>query len=348
MDSTIAQSRRSQHVRFRFPLLPAINAKVSAPACNCHYASAYVNPSVWFSHLAASTIHTTHSACPCITQNWLHTSSSNMSVPLETVRHQAEQCTGTDAHQGCCVFTSVTVGLSATRTVNVIASRRDAFSDIASTMRSVLEPAQQRADIQFVDATSTCLRMSALLSEHLEASSSSEPIVLTAVLQPRWQFKLLTNAPHHRVCDCLGHTCCWDVWGYSITINANSDPAVYNRGTITRLRRFTKRMKSKQWDRFYHCHPRGYNIRKLCEKTALEYLWACKNCDKIAIVALDSCTPTDPHNWWPWQVSLPALGSGDVPKEEVWCGQCFEKWHATERLATMTSSLTDAMNDTHT
>lgn len=249
-----------------------------------------------------------------------------MCAPLVTVRHRAEQCINNEGLERRGVVLTITVGFSANRSVNVVASPSDAFSDIASTMNTALEPAEQRADIQFVDANSTWLHMSALLSDHLEVVPSPEPLLLTAVLQPHWQFKLLTTGPHRRMCDCQRDYCCWDVWGYSITINTNSDPAVYKHGAITRLRDITKRMRSKQWDLMYQWHPFGYNIRKLCKKTALEYLWACKNCDKIAIVALHSCTPTDPHNWWPWQVSLPALRPMDVPKEEVWCGQCFENW----------------------
>ena len=211
-------------------------------------------------------------------------------------------------------------------------------------MKIVLEPAQQRAEIQFVDANSTVLRMSALLSEHREAEPSSEPTVLTAVLQPSWQFKLLAPAPHPRMCDCQRHSCCWDVWGYSITINANSDPAVYQRGAITRIRGFTRHINSKQWDPCYRWHPSGYDISKLCKKTAREYLWSCKNCDKIAIVALGSCTPNDPHNCWPWHKGISALGPPDVPAQQVWCGQCFENWNDTERGKTTTSSLAATVN----
>ena len=287
------------------------------------------------SRFAASTSPTTHLVGSCIAQNWLHLSSSHMCVPLVTVRHRAEQRIDSDGLRCPGVFVTITVGFSANRTVTVVASPSDAFSDIASTMKMVLELAEQHADIRFVDANSTCLRMATLLSEHREASTSAEPMLLTAVFQPSWQVKVLTNGPHRRMCDCRRDHCPLDVWGYSITINTNCDPAVYKRGAITRLRCITKRMKSKQWDRFYHWHPPGYNVRKLCKQTAFEYLWACQNCDKIAIVALASCTPTDPHNSWPWQVSAPSPRSTDDLKEEVWCGQCYENWHVADRIAHM-------------
>lgn len=266
-----------------------------------------------------------------------------MSVLLETIRYRTEQCACDNGFQRQCYLLAITVGLSGARTIRVVASRRDTFSDIARTMKIVLEPAQQRADIQFVDANSTVLRMSALVSKHREAELSSEPTVLTAVFLPSWQFKLLALAPQPRMCDCLRHTCCWNVWGKSITINANSDPPVYKRGAITPIREFTRHIKSNEWDPCYRWHPPGYDINKLCEKTDREYMWSCRNCDKVAIVALESCIPDDPQHCCPWQNDLPALSPEDVPTQQVWCGECFVNYYDTERRKT-TSSLAATVN----